>query len=85
MVTCRGPPPFILSTWRPTRLTSCVPLQSPPCPFVTLYTPAPFAPFQLDAYLAYIMPLPVVIAALRSGPAAAVKTVTTAFLLLFSE
>lgn len=38
---------------------------------------------KLDSYLGYFLPLPVIIAAMRSGPAAARKTVTaTCFLLL---
>lgn len=38
---------------------------------------------KLESYLAYVLPLPVVVAALRSGAGPALKTVTTAFLLLF--
>lgn len=38
---------------------------------------------KLDSYLGYFLPLPVIIAAMRSGPAAARKTVTaTCFLLI---
>ena len=40
---------------------------------------------RVESYLAYVLPLPLVLAALRSGPAAALKTLTTAFLLLLSE
>jgi len=40
---------------------------------------------RVEAYLAYILPLPVVLAALRSGPVPAVKTLTTTVLLLLSE
>ena len=40
---------------------------------------------KLEGYLSYVLPMPVVVAALRSGPGAAVKTCATAFLLLFSE
>lgn len=38
---------------------------------------------KLESYLGYFLPLPVIIAAMRSGPAAARKTMTaTCFLLL---
>ena len=40
---------------------------------------------RVESYLAYVLPLPLVLAALRSGPAAALKTLTTTFLLLLSE
>lgn len=40
---------------------------------------------RLEGYLAYGLPLPVVLAALRSGPGAAVKTLATTCLLLLSE
>jgi hypothetical protein len=40
---------------------------------------------KLEGYLSYILPLPVVLAALRGGPVAATKALTVAFLLLFSE
>lgn len=40
---------------------------------------------QVQAYLGYFLPLPVIMSALRSGAAAGVKTATTAFMLLFSE
>jgi len=40
---------------------------------------------KLEAYLSYALPLPVVLAALRGGPNAAVKCLTVAFLLLFSK
>eukprot|EP00887_Chlorella_sp_A99_P004655 scaffold4.g4655.t1 len=45
--------------------------------------PGDLARTQLESYLAYVLPLPVVVAALRSGAGPALKTVTTAFLLLF--
>ncbi|KAL4445767.1 hypothetical protein ABPG77_008966 [Micractinium sp. CCAP 211/92] len=37
---------------------------------------------RVEAYLAYVLPLPIVLAALRSGPLAAFKTLTVAVLLL---
>ncbi|KAL4425847.1 hypothetical protein ABPG75_009863 [Micractinium tetrahymenae] len=37
---------------------------------------------RVESYLAYILPLPIVLAALRSGPLAALKTLTVAVLLL---
>ncbi len=40
---------------------------------------------RVEAYLAYVLPLPIVLAALRSGPLAAFKTLTVAVLLLLSE
>ena len=40
---------------------------------------------KLESYLGYFLPLPVIISALQSGPVAGLKTVITAFLLLFSE
>ena len=40
---------------------------------------------RVEAYMAYVLPLPVVLAALRSGPGPAVKTLTAAVLLLLSE
>lgn len=40
---------------------------------------------KLESYLSYILPLPVLISSLESGPGAAAKTVTVTFLLLFSE
>jgi hypothetical protein len=40
---------------------------------------------KLEGYLAYVMPLPVVVACLRNGAGAGVKTTAVAFLLLFSE
>ena len=40
---------------------------------------------KLESYLGYFLPLPVIISALQSGAVAGLKTVTTAFLLLFSE
>lgn len=40
---------------------------------------------RVESYLAYILPLPIVIAALRSGPVAAFKTLLVAVLLLLSE
>ena len=40
---------------------------------------------RLEGYMAYVLPLPVVLAALRSGPCGALKTLTTALLLLLSE
>ena len=38
---------------------------------------------KLEGYLSYVLPLPVVLAALRGGPMAAMKSLTVAFLLLF--
>ncbi len=40
---------------------------------------------KLETYMAYILPLPIVLAALRSGPIPAIKTLATTFLLLLSE
>lgn len=40
---------------------------------------------RLEGYLAYGLPLPIVLAALRSGPLPALKTLTVAVLLLLSE
>lgn len=40
---------------------------------------------RVEAYMAYILPLPIVLAALRSGPLAALKTLAVAVLLLMSE
>ena len=40
---------------------------------------------KLESYLGYFLPLPVVIAAMRSGPAAARKTMTTTCFLLLCE
>jgi hypothetical protein len=40
---------------------------------------------KLESYLAYLLPLPVVLAALRSGTVPALKTLATACLLLLSE
>ena len=40
---------------------------------------------KLESYLAYILPLPVVLSALRSGPVPAVKTLTVTCLLLLSK
>lgn len=40
---------------------------------------------RLEGYMAYVLPLPVVVASLRSGAAAGVKTLTCAVLLLLSE
>lgn len=40
---------------------------------------------RLEGYLAYVLPLPVVLAAMRSGPGGAFKALTTAVLLLLSE
>lgn len=39
--------------------------------------------FKLESYLSYILPLPVVLAAKRGGAVAALKSLFTAFLLLF--
>lgn len=40
---------------------------------------------KLESYLAYLLPLPVVLSAMRSGAVPALKTLTTACLLLLSE
>lgn len=40
---------------------------------------------RLEGYLAYGLPLPIVLAALRSGPLPALKTLAVAVLLLLSE
>ena len=40
---------------------------------------------KLEGYLAYHVPLPVVLSALRGGARAAAKTTATAFLLLLGE
>jgi hypothetical protein len=40
---------------------------------------------KLEGYLSYVLPLPVVLAALRGGPVAAAKALAVAFILLFSE
>ena len=40
---------------------------------------------KLQGYLGYIMPLPIVLAALHSGPAAARKTTTATAVLLVGE
>ena len=37
---------------------------------------------KVESYMAYLLPLPVILAALRSGPLPALKTLTTACLLL---
>lgn len=39
----------------------------------------------LEGYLGYFLPLPVILSALRSGPAAGRKTVTATFFLVLSE
>lgn len=39
----------------------------------------------LEGYLGYFLPLPVILSALRSGPAAGRKTVSATFFLLLSE
>ena len=38
---------------------------------------------KIEGYLSYVLPLPIVIAALRGGALAALKSLTVAFLLLF--
>lgn len=40
---------------------------------------------KLEGYLAYLLPLPIVLSAMRSGPVPALKTLAVAFLLLLSE
>jgi hypothetical protein len=39
----------------------------------------------LEGYLGYFLPLPVILSALRSGPAAGRKTMTATFFLVLSE
>lgn len=40
---------------------------------------------KIEGYLNYILPLPVILSSLRGGPSSAIKSLTVAFLLLFSK